>query len=104
MTKRSCARWTQAQATIERHAVATPSRPYGAIDTYLLDLEATIQSSERRATNLDRALTPERVEQLIEVSRSLKKEAERLVENMRDARELVRELRTACEELRRTGA
>jgi hypothetical protein len=94
----------QAEATIERHAVATSSRSYGLIDTYLLDLEATIQSSQRRATKLDKALTPERVEQVIETTRALKREAERLLENIRDARELVRELRTACEELRQTRA
>jgi hypothetical protein len=84
--------------------VATPSHPYGLIDTYLLDLEATIQSSQRRATHLDKALTPERVQQVIDMSRSLKRETERLLENMREARELVRELRNACDELRRTRA
>jgi hypothetical protein len=43
------------------------------------------------------------VGQIVEVSRALKREAERLLESMRDARELVRELRTACEELRTRG-
>jgi Holliday junction resolvasome RuvABC ATP-dependent DNA helicase subunit len=82
--------------------VVTSSRAHGLIDTYLLDLESTLQFSERRATNLDNALTPDKVKQIVEASRALKKEAERLVRSMRDARELVRELRTACEELRRT--
>jgi hypothetical protein len=86
-----------------------------ALDVYLLDLSATLKDSERSAEHIDRhlnaaprapagrssAVAPSEVADLIAVSTSLVDESHRLVENVRDARELLRQLQAECHKLRR---
>jgi hypothetical protein len=86
-----------------------------ALDVYLLDLSATLKESERSAEHIDRHLNEAQhapatrsgivvasdVADLIGVSTSLVGESRRLVENVRDARELLRQLQAECHKLRR---
>jgi hypothetical protein len=83
------------------------------LDCYLLDLDATLQFSQRTAAKLERGLAGSdafsaRARDLasatsvtINTARALITEARILSENARTARELLHELRAECEKLRR---
>jgi hypothetical protein len=94
--------------------VATREQQPALLDVYLVDLEATLQESERSAGSLERRLTvtgsavapigtlQDSVDRVLYQSRTLVDEARRCLENTRVARQLLRQLQTECQKLRRS--
>jgi hypothetical protein len=88
--------------------------PRALLDCYLLDLDATLELSQRTAEKIERGLArtetfPARTpgpasatSGTLKTSRSLITEARLLRENASAARELLHELRGECEKLRRS--
>jgi hypothetical protein len=87
-----------------------------AVDVFLLDLSATLQESERGAERIDRHLNAAQhtratrgtlviaasdVADVIAASASIVDESHRLVKNVRDARELLRQVQAECHKMRR---
>jgi hypothetical protein len=96
--------------------VAPQSYPDTPLDVFLLDLEATLRESERGAKAIERHLMlvppaapasspsetlQDRVSEVRTATRLLVAEAKALVQTIGEGRQLLRQLHTECENLRR---
>jgi hypothetical protein len=94
--------------------VAAQGHRNSRLDVYILDLDATLRESERTATSIARQLSlvprstappppsrPTQIYETLATSRTLVDEAQRLLQAIRDGRQLLRELQAECDKLRR---